>query len=283
MDLKDRVVWITGGASGIGKETAKKVVEKGAKVLITDIQLDKGEKFAADLGENAIFIKADQRIPEELIAAVDKTYKKWRRIDCLVNSAGIGTPCSALPLTMEITTPTQFRYVVDFDAVDKGIQPLDDFMEDINTDLIGSFNAARIAAFYMVKNEPNEHGERGSMVFISSMAANKYALGGSAGYAAAKAGVLGLSRELAHGLGSAGIRCNAILPGAIDTPLISIDNYPPELQEVAKVIGADSLYKQSFPMDRIGQPEIIATMAIELLQNWFANGANFQVDGGYRA
>jgi NAD(P)-dependent dehydrogenase (short-subunit alcohol dehydrogenase family) len=283
MDLKGKVVWITGGASGIGLATARAVLGKGSKVLITDKNVVLGEKVAAELGPDVLFKPADQTKPDEMIAAVEAAYEKWGRIDGLVNSAGLGSAVNALPITLELTSPTQFRYVVDMEEAKKGIVPLEPFMVDINIDLVGSFNAARIAAYYMVKNEPDEHGERGSMVMLSSMAADKYALGNAAGYAAAKAGVLGLSREIAYGCGSAGIRCNAILPGSIDTPLISIDQYPEEFRPVAEVIFADALYKQCFPGTKNGKPENIASMAVELLQNWFATGGEYRVDGGYRS
>ena len=283
MNLKDKVVWITGGASGIGLATVKAVLEKGGKVLITDYNAELGAKLAKELGKKVMFKSADQTNPDEMIAAVEAAFAKWGRIDGLVNSAGLGTACNALPLTMDIASRTQYRYVVDFEEAKKGIVPLEPFMIDINIDLVGSYNAARIAAFYMIKNEPNEYGERGSMVFISSCAATKYALGNSAGYAAAKAGVLGLSREIAHGLGSAGIRSNVIQPGSIDTPLTSMDKLPEELKPIGEVITNEFWYRQCFPYDKAGQPEVIATVAIELLQNWFASGGTFPIDGGLRA
>lgn len=261
MKLENRVAWIPGGISGIGSAISKAFYEKGAKLLLTDINEELGNDFVKQFGEDAIFVKADVTVREELDAAASKAVEKWGHLDVLVNCAGRafgGKFLSDDPKEIEQS----------FDSWDKGIK----------VNLYGSYHTAQIAANHMKKNEPTEDGERGNIIFLASMAADKVwnwfdervaDTSFAYDYGASKAAILGLSRDLAVTLSHHGIRVNTIKPGYIKTPL------------TAETGVADEIWPpmQLFPKVG-GKPENIASMAVEIVNNPFINRTEMQVDAG---
>lgn len=188
MELKGSVAWLTGGISGIGGAVSKAFHERGAKLLLTDINEEKGQEFVKQFGDDAIFLKADVTVREELEAAAAKAVEKWGHLDILLNAAGRGFGLKFL--------------TDDPEEIKQGIEQWD---KGIKVNLYGSFHTAQVAANYMKKNEPNENGERGNIIFISSMAGDKvwYWFDErvadtvfSYDYGAAKAAILGLSRVI---------------------------------------------------------------------------------------
>lgn len=270
MEFKNKVAWLTGGISGIGAAAARAFYEEGANLLLTDINVELGEEFIKGFDpDRAIFIKADQRIRPELESAAAKAVEKWGRLDILFNSAGKGYMA---PLLSD--DPNVIAYSTH------------EWEDHISCLLSGSYHCAQIAANYMVKNEPDAGGERGNIILIASMAADKVwhwfddrvdSIFHSAygwGYGAGKAGILGLSRDLAVILAPHGIRVNTIKPGYILTPLTG--------RKEDGIHGeADMIYPpmQLFPKLG-GQPENIATTAVEIVKNPFINRAELAIDGG---
>jgi NAD(P)-dependent dehydrogenase (short-subunit alcohol dehydrogenase family) len=259
MNVKDRVAWITGGASGIGAATAKRLVEHGCKVMITDINVPLGEEVAEKLGENCLFVKADNTIFEELEAASKVLIDKWGRLDISVNSAGRGDIND-----FHVTEPPTVKQREIYEYI-------------IKLNLIGSYDVGRISAYHMSKNEPNENGERGVIIFISSMAGDKIwwlfreGMGTeqhTMGYGSSKAGVLGLTRDMAVAGSTLGIRVNCIQPGYIKTPLTDF----PE----AKMVWPPM---QLFPKDG-GEPDNIASTIQHVVENYYINRANIRIDAG---
>ena len=270
MKFENKVAWITGGISGIGAATAEAYYAEGANLLLTDINVELGEEFIQKFDpERAVFIKADQRIRAELEAAAAAAVEKWGHLDLLFNSAGKG---GMTPLLSD--DPNTIAY---------SIAEWDDLVATL---LTGSFHCAQIAANYMVKNEPDEDGERGNIILVASMSADKvwnwfddrvdtvFHSAYGWGYGASKAGVLGLSRDLAIVLAPYGIRVNTIKPGYILTPLTG-------RQPDGKHGMADMIYPpmQLFPKLG-GQPENIATAAVEIVKNTFINRSELAIDAG---
>ena len=264
MDLKGRVAWVTGGNSGIGGAVTRALVAEGAKVLVTALDDEKGKAIVQEVGEeNAMWIKADSTFREELEAAAAKAVEKWGRLDMLFNSAGGGAGGG--------------KFLSDDPAEKEKLLNAMDYTIKLNT--MGSFNAAHIAANYMKNNEPDENGERGGIIFVASMAADKVWFwfdervadtNYSYDYGMTKASILGLSRDLAVTLAHHGIRVNTIKPGYIVTPMTCA------LQGIEKLVWPPM---QLFPKVG-GQPENIATMAIEIWKNPFINRTQMEVDGG---
>ncbi len=264
MELNGKVAWVTGGNSGIGFATAKALIDEGAKVLITGRGITRnGEEAARELGENAMWVKADNCVRAELENAAAKAVSKWGRMDLLFNSAG-GSAGGGKFLSDD---------PADKDAIINAME------YTLNLNTMGSFNSAHIAANYMKNNEPDKNGERGGIIFIASMAADKvwfwfdervadttY----SYDYGTAKSSILGLSRDLSVTLAHHGIRVNTIKPGYIKTPMTAA------LQGVEKMVWPPM---QLFPKVG-GEPENIATMAIEIYKNPFINRTEMQVDAG---
>lgn len=274
MKIQDKVVWITGGTSGMGLATAKLLLEQGAKVMITARNAEKGEKVAAELGENCLFVKADMTKTEELQAAMKALIDKWGRIDILFANAGGGTETWCLPMVpvpesmANLANGGQLEWTYD---LSNGPGPLENFIEDIKINLIGNFDVGRLAAFEMAKNEPNEDGERGVIVYTSSISATKrHSPGFNCGYASGKAGLSGLIKEMASNLAPLGIRVNGILPGFFDTDIV---------QGISFLKGP-WIEAQMFPK-KPGDPKNIGQMVQAIVENPFVNNAVIEVTAGF--
>lgn len=274
MQVKDKVVWITGGTSGMGLATAKVFLEGGAKVMITARNAERGEAVAKELGPNCMFQKADMTKSEELQAAVKALIDKWGRIDVLYANAGGGVPTWCIPM---VPTPESFaglatggelEWVYD---MSNGPGSLELFVEDIKINLIGNFDAGRLAAWEMAKNEPNEDGERGVIIYTSSISATKrHSPGLNHGYSAAKAGLSGLIKEMACNLAPLGIRVNSVMPGFFDTELI---------QQIGFLKGP-WIEAEIFPKGA-GDPVYIGKMVKAIVENPFVNNTTIEVTAGF--
>ncbi|MCZ7561600.1 MAG: SDR family NAD(P)-dependent oxidoreductase [Burkholderiaceae bacterium] len=250
MRFLDNVVLVTGGASGLGGASAQRVVADGGKVLIADVNAEAGQKFAAQLGANARFVRCDVTSEADAQAAVEAARAMGALVG-LVNCAGIG----------------QAAKTVGKD----GPHPLDLFQKIVGINLIGTFNMIRIAAAAMTKNEPNAEGERGVIVNTASVAAYDGQIG-QAAYSASKGGIVGMTLPIARDLSRDGVRVVTIAPGIFLTPLLA--GLPKDVQ--------DSLGRQvPFP-SRLGRPEEYAALVAHVFGNAMLNGETIRLDGAIR-
>ena len=243
MELQDKVVVITGGASGLGRATADYFVGKGARVSLFDLNEEAGPAAVAELGEdNALFAATDVTGEESVAAAVEATMEKFGAIHVNINCAGVPAPCKVLDREGKATALKKFAFVV-------------------NVNLIGLFNVMSKCAEKMALNEPDAGDERGVIVNISSGAAFEGQIGQNA-YSASKSGVLGLNLHAARELGRLGIRVNAICPGLFGTPMVaSLD------QKVQ-----DALVNMIESPKRMGDMKEFAHCCAFLVENGYMNG-----------
>jgi len=254
MDISGASAIVTGGASGIGAASARLLAKRGAKVVVADLQEDKGQELAKELG--GAFCKVDVTKTEDIINAVEMA-KSMGPLRVLVNSAGIGWA----------------QRTVGKDGSYDSAANLDAFKKVIAINLIGSFDCIRLAATAMSVTEPLAHGERGAIVNIASVAAFDGQIG-QASYSASKGGVVGMTLPIARDLAAIGVRVNTVAPGLIDTPIYGDgDN-----SEAFKA----NLQKGVLFPQRLGGPEELASMVIECITNSYMNAESIRVDGGIR-
>ncbi len=199
MDLNGTSAIVTGGASGLGEATARLLAERGVHVVVADLQADKGEPLAKELG--GLFVQTDVTNTEQVIAAVEAAIE-MAPLKSLVNCAGIGWA------TRTIGRDGDYASAHDLDL----------YRRVIEINLVGTFNCIRLAATKMSLNEPDADGARGAIVNTSSVAAEDGQIG-QAAYSSSKGGVIGMTLPVARDLAVVGIRVNTILPGLIDTPI----------------------------------------------------------------
>ena len=251
MQIKDSVFLIPGGASGLGAATAKNLAAAGGKVVLADLNREAGEKFAATLGAGAAFVVADVTSEVEVQAAVDTAVKVFGAVHGLINCAGIAPG----------------ERVVGRN----GPHSLATFSRVININLVGSFNALRLAAGAMARNTPNSDGERGVIINTASIAAFEGQLG-QAAYSASKGGIVAMALPIARELAKLGIRVMTIAPGIFDTPM---------LQGMSDEIRASLGAQVPFP-SRLGQPEEYARLAAFIIENPLLNAEVIRLDGAIR-
>ncbi len=249
MKLKDQAAIVTGGASGLGAATARRLAKEGAKVALCDINAKLAETVAAEIGGVAIACDvADVASAEAAIAAAAKAHGPAR---VLINCAGIGVA----------------KRVVGRE----GPMALADFERVIRVNLIGSFNMLRLAAVGMSKLEPLADGERGVVVSTASVAAYDGQIG-QAAYSASKGGIVAMTLPIARELAQFGIRVLAIAPGLFLTPLLA--GLPQEAQ--------DSL-AASIPFPRrLGDPSEFASLVMQMVDNAYLNGEVVRLDASLR-
>ena len=251
MKTKDCIAAITGGASGLGEACVRLLSGDGARVAILDLQSDRGETLASELGENVIFVKTDVTTEESTRAAVNRVVEAFGGINTVINCAGVGDPAKVLSK--------------------RGPMPLALFNRVVQINLVGTFNVIRLALEKMVKNPPNEGGERGVIINTASAAAFDGQVGQPA-YSASKAGVVGMTLPLARECADYGIRVMTIAPGLFNTPMLAI------LPEAAR----EALGKMvPFPQ-RLGEPVEYAMLARHIIENPMLNGEVIRLDGAIR-
>ncbi|MDQ2728535.1 MAG: SDR family NAD(P)-dependent oxidoreductase [Actinomycetota bacterium] len=254
MDISGASAIVTGGASGLGEATARLLAERGARVVVLDMNDDAGEKLAKELG--GIFAHADVTDTAQVTAAVDAA-GELGPLRVLVNCAGIGW-----------ATRTVGR-----DGAYESAHDLDVFTKVISINLIGTFNCMRLAATAMGRTTPQADNERGAIVNTASLAAFDGQIG-QAAYSASKGGVVGMTLPVARDLAVIGVRVNTIAPGLIDTPIYG---YGGNAEEFKAKLKRDVLYP-----DRLGQPAEFASLALELVTNSYMNAETIRIDGGAR-
>ena len=249
MKLKDQAAIVTGGASGLGAATARRLAKEGAKVALCDINAKLAESVAAEIGGVAVACDvADAASAESAVAAAAKAHGPAR---VLINCAGIGLA----------------KRVVGRE----GPMALADFERVIRVNLIGSFNMLRLAAVGMSKLEPLAGGERGVVVSTASVAAFDGQIG-QAAYSASKGGIVAMTLPIARELAQFGIRVLAIAPGLFLTPLLA--GLPQEAQ--------DSL-SASIPFPRrLGDPSEFASLVMQMIDNPYLNGEVVRLDASLR-
>jgi NAD(P)-dependent dehydrogenase (short-subunit alcohol dehydrogenase family) len=248
MDIAGKVFIVTGGASGLGEGTARMLAKEGGKVVVADVQIDKGQSLAKEIG--GAFVKCDVTQEADAQAAVAQAVSMGKLMG-LVNCAGIAVGAKTVGK--------------------EGPHPLASFAKVININLIGSFNMIRIAADAMCKNEPEPTKERGVLINTASVAAYDGQIG-QAAYSASKGGITGMTLPIARDLARNGIRCMTIAPGLFGTPMMF--SMPQEVQ--------DSLAATvPFP-SRLGTPADYAKLVKHIVENEMLNGEVIRLDGAIR-
>jgi NAD(P)-dependent dehydrogenase (short-subunit alcohol dehydrogenase family) len=252
MDITGASAIVTGGASGLGEATARLLAQRGAQVVILDLQEDRGEALAKEIG--GVFAKADVSDEAQVQAAVDAA-SELGPLRILVNSAGLGRAGRII-------------------GRDLAPNPLKNFEFVIRVNLVGTYNCARLAASAMAATEPLADGtSRGAILNTASAAAFDGQIG-QTNYSASKGGVVGMTLPMARDLARHGIRVNTIAPGLIDTPIY--DKVPDPAAFKAKL--AQSVV---YP-NRLGTADEFASMALEVLTNDYMNGETIRLDGAIR-
>ena len=248
MHIANKVFIVTGGASGLGEGTARMLAREGATVVIADMQAEKGQALAQELG--GAFVQCDVSNAEQAQAVVNKAVSLGKLFG-LVNCAGIA------PAEKTVGK--------------KGAHSLEVFSKTITVNLIGSFNMIRLCAEAMGQNEPEATGERGVLISTASVAAYDGQIG-QAAYAASKGGVVGMTLPIARDLARSGIRNMTIAPGIFGTPMLF--GMPQEVQD-ALAAGVP------FP-SRLGTPEDYAKLVKHIVENDMLNGEVIRLDGAIR-
>jgi NAD(P)-dependent dehydrogenase (short-subunit alcohol dehydrogenase family) len=251
MDLSGTPALVAGGASGLGAATARLLAERGARVAIVDLDGDRANALAEELGGEAVAYKADVTSEADVEAAVSAAVEAFGGLRFAASCAGIGWA----------------ERVVTRD----GPAQLQPFETVIRVNLIGTFNVLRHCAAAMAASEPNDDGERGAIVMTASVAAFDGQIG-QAAYSASKGGVVGLTLPAARDLARQGIRVCTIAPGIFDTPLLGA---LPE--ENRKALGESVPFPQ-----RLGRPEEYAQLACHIAENGMLNGETIRLDGALR-
>ncbi len=250
MQYQDSVGVVTGGASGLGLATARRLLAKGMQVVIADLPGSRGSEVAAELGAAAHFVAADVSSGEQMAVVFDLA-RSLGPVRALVHCAGRGGPVRLL---------------------DREGQPgsLADFETIIRINLTGSFNTLRLAAAAMAVNAPVD-GDRGACVLTASIAGYEGQIG-QIPYASSKAGVIGMTLVAARDLAQRGIRVCTIAPGVFDTPILA------RLPEPIKAsLGAAVPHPP-----RLGQADEFAALALHILENPMLNGETIRLDGALR-
>lgn len=251
MQVKGSVVMVTGGASGLGEATVRNFVEGGSQVSILDVQADKGQHLAAELGADVIFCMTDVTDEQSVQNAVNETMTAFGAIHVAVNCAGIGDAAKVLGK--------------------EGPMPMELFNKVVQINLMGTMIVIRLAAEKMVANPPNQDGEKGVVINTASVAAFDGQVGQPA-YSASKAGIVGMTLPIAREFADYGLRIVTIAPGLFETPLLL------ELPEKVRLSLAEMV---PFP-NRLGKPSEFAMLARQIVENPMLNGETIRLDGAIR-
>jgi NAD(P)-dependent dehydrogenase (short-subunit alcohol dehydrogenase family) len=249
VEIAGKSALVAGGASGLGEATARALVEAGATVTIADLNAEKGEALAAEVG--ATFVPADVTDEAAVSTAVENAAGRDGGLRVSVCCAGIGW--------------------AERVAHKGGPHNLEFFSNVVKVNLIGTFNVLRLAATAMSENEPDGDGERGVCVNTASIAAYDGQIGQIA-YSASKGGIVGMTLPAARDMAKRGVRVNTIAPGLFDTPLLAA------LPEEARTALGEGI---PFP-SRLGRPEEYARLVTQIVANPMLNGETIRLDGALR-
>jgi NAD(P)-dependent dehydrogenase (short-subunit alcohol dehydrogenase family) len=243
---------VSGGASGLGEAAVRDLAARGAAVTILDLQEERGQALAAELGGHTSFVRTDVTDEASVQAAIAEAGSKDRPLRIAINCAGIGWAQR---------------------TVGRGGEPhdLDAFVKTVMVNLVGTFNVLRLAAAAMSQTEPGEEGERGVVVNTASIAAYDGQIGQIA-YSASKGGIVGMTLPAARDLASVGVRVCTIAPGLVDTPLLG------SLPEQARQALSAGI---PFPK-RLGRPDDFAELALDIVEHGYLNGEVIRMDGALR-
>jgi NAD(P)-dependent dehydrogenase (short-subunit alcohol dehydrogenase family) len=251
MQITGRTFLVTGGASGLGAATVRRLAAAGGNAVIADTNAEPGEKLARELGGRASFSKMDVTDEAQVAKAVAAARERFGALHGAVNCAGIAPGERVLGKN--------------------GPHRLDSFRRAIEVNLVGTFNVLRLAAQAMAENMPDAEGERGIVVNTASVAAYDGQIG-QAAYSASKAGVAGLTLPAARELARSGIRVMTIAPGIFETPMVA--GFAPELQRALAA-------QVPFP-PRLGRPDEFAALVEHIVTNVMLNGEVIRLDGAVR-
>jgi NAD(P)-dependent dehydrogenase (short-subunit alcohol dehydrogenase family) len=249
MKLSGSVALVTGGASGLGAATVRRLVAAGARAVIVDRDEARGTALAQELGQS--FAKADVTNPADIEAAIAQA-EGMGTLRVVVSCAGVGWAARTLDKT-------------------GAPHKLELFQQIIGVNLVGTFNVLRLGAAAIAKTQPLEHGERGVIVNTASVAAYDGQIG-QIGYAASKAGVVGMTLPAARDLAPVGIRVLTIAPGIFDTPMLGA---LPEDKRAA--LAADVVFPK-----RLGNPDEYGALVVSMVENGYLNGETIRLDGSLR-
>jgi len=251
MKIDGKTAVITGGASGLGEATARRLAGLGSNVVVLDLDEERGQALVSELGDKAAFCKTDICSTSEIEQALEFTKQKFGQIDILINCAGVSSGMKT--------------------ASKKGPHDLDYFKKVININLVGVFDVMRQSAYQMLSNDLNEEGGRGVMINTASVAAFDGQVGQVA-YTASKAAMVGMTLPVARDLSGDGIRMCTIAPGLFNTPMMQIQ--PEQVRiELAKTV--------PFP-PKLGDPDEFAMLAQQIIENPMLNGETIRLDGAIR-
>jgi len=250
MQIHNNTFLVTGGASGLGGAVSRMIAAHGGRVVIADVQVDRGEALARELGASARFVRCDVTHEQDAQATVGAA-QALGILRGLVNCAGVA--------------------IGEKTVGKEGPHALATFTRVIGINLIGTFNMIRIAADAMAKLEVIADGERGVLINTASVAAYDGQIG-QAAYAASKGGVVGMTLPIARDLARQGIRCMTIAPGLFATPMLL--GMPQEVQ--------DALGKQPPFPSRLGNPDEYAALVKHIIENVMLNGETIRLDGAIR-
>jgi len=251
MQINNCVTVVTGGASGLGEACVRELVKKGGRAAIFDLDDERGQALAAELGAAVEFFRTDVTDSESVQGAVDGSVERFGAIHAAVNCAGVGTPMKVIGK--------------------KGVMPIEAFNRTIQINLVGTMNVVRLAAEKMLHNAPADDGEKGVVINTASVAAFDGQIG-QAAYSASKAGVVGMTLPLAREFAEYGIRVMTIAPGLFETPMLA------GLPEKAK---ASLGQMMPFPK-RLGFPAEYAMLVEQIIENPMLNGETIRLDAALR-
>lgn len=254
MILKDKVAVVTGGASGLGSATVRRFVRAGAKVVILDLNEDKGNDLAEELGSESVkFLKTDIGDTDNVKNAVEFTLNSFGHVDILVN-------CAAFPGKAAKTADLK-----------RGMHDLDTFRKVMLVNIVGTFDVIRSFGYHMLSNEPNDEGGRGVIINCASVAGIEGQMG-QVGYGTSKAAMIGMATPIARDFAKPKIRVCTICPGIMDTPMMATVS-----EQVKEALGQTVLNPQ-----RLGIPDEFAHLAQAIVENAYLNMESIRLDGGIR-
>jgi len=245
---------VTGGASGLGEATARALARAGARVAIFDMSAEKGDKVAREIG--GVYCNVNVTSEDSVVEGFKRARAAIGQERVLVNCAGTGNAFKTASRSKDGT----FKHF-----------PVDQFDRIIQINLIGTFRCIAHSAEGMLTLDPLSTGERGAIINTASVAAEDGQIG-QAAYSASKGGVVGMTLPIARDLAQEGIRCNTILPGLFNTPLMQAGG-----PEFVQKLGAQVLFPS-----RLGDPSEYAGLALEMVRNPYFNGEDVRLDGGIR-